>query len=241
MHADSSGLRIYYRRIGKPGGLPLLVVHGLSYTSADWVQVAERLGGEREVICMDMRGFGESDWSAAKDYGVPAMAGDIVAVLDHAGVPRAALAGHSMGGRSAAYAAARNPGRVAGLALVDYTPENAPAGTQRTAKNVVNNPERFRRDPFFREQFKRLLETGERPKLGLDMWQVIGEVRCPILSLRGARSDMYAPETMAKMQAANARLKVVEVDAGHNVAGDNPAAFVNEMNSFLATLEKATA
>lgn len=241
MHANSSGLRIAYRRLGKPGGLPLLILHGLSYTSADWVPVAERLGSEREVICIDMRGFGESDWSPSQDYGVPAMAGDIVAVLDHAGVPRAALAGHSMGGRSAAYATARNPGRVAGLVLVDFTPENAPAGTMRTAKSVVNNPDRFRRDPFFREQFKRLLETGERPKQGVDMWQVIGEVACPILSLRGARSDMYMPETMAKMQAANPRLKVVEVDAGHNIAGDNPTAFVKEMNSFLGTLERATA
>ncbi|MGE5639589.1 MAG: alpha/beta fold hydrolase [Clostridia bacterium] len=241
MHATSSGLRIAYRRLGKPGDVPLLIVHGLSYTSADWLSVAERLGNEREVICIDMRGFGESDWSPAKDYSVPAMAGDIVAVLDHAGVPRAALAGHSMGGRSATYAAARNAGRVAGLVLIDYSPENAPAGTMRTAKNVVNNPERFRRDPFFREQFKRLLETGERPKQGVDMWQVIGEVSCPILSLRGARSDMYMPETVAKMQAANPRLKVVEVDAGHNIAGDNPAAFVKEMNSFLATLERATA
>ena len=55
------------------------------------------------------------------------------------------------------------------------------------------------------------------------MWQLIGEVRCPILSLRGARSDMYAPETAQKMQVANPRLRVLEIEgAGHNIAGDNP-------------------
>ena len=236
--ARSGELAIFYRRTGKAGGLPLLIVHGLSYTSADWSGVAERLGGEREVICMDMRGFGESDWSPAKDYSVPAMAADIVAVLDDAGWPRAALAGHSMGGRSATLAAARHPERAAALALVDYTPENAPAGTMRTAKNVVNNPDRFRRDPFFREQFKRLLETGERPKPGVDMWQAIGEVRCPILSLRGSRSDMYAPETMAKMRAANPRLAIRELDAGHHIAGDNPDAFVEAMRAFLHEIER---
>lgn len=241
MHAISSGLRIFYRRSGHPGGLPLLIVHGLSYTSQDWAPIAERLGQGREVICIDMRGFGESDWSPQKDYSVPAMAADIVAVLDEAGWPRAVLAGHSMGGRSAAYAAAKHPGRVAGLALVDYTPENAPAGTRRTAENVVNKPDRFRRDPHFREQFKRLLETGERPKLGVDMWQVLGEVRCPVLSLRGSRSDMYAPETKDKMRAANSRAQVREVDAGHNIAGDNPDGFLKEMDSFLEEIERATA
>jgi pimeloyl-ACP methyl ester carboxylesterase len=69
------------------------------------------------------------------------------------------------------------------------------------------------------------------------MWQAIGEVRCPILSMRGARSDMYAPETRQKMKAANPRLQVVEVDAGHNIAGDNPEAFLRETESFLSRIE----
>lgn len=235
MQALSQNLKIFYRKAGKPGGVPLLIVHGLSYTSADWVEVAQKLGAEREVICMDMRGFGESDWSPTQDYSVPSMASDVIAVLDHAGWKRAVLAGHSMGGRSATWAAAKNPARAAGLVLIDYSPENAPAGTRRTAERVVNNPDRFKRDPFFKEQFRKMLETGERPKHGVDMWAAIGEVRCPILSLRGARSDMYAPETKDKMKAANARLQVVEVDAGHNIAGDNQPAFLQALNNFLET------
>ena len=111
MQAPSGNLKIFYRKTGKPGGLPVLIVHGLSYTSADWVEVAEKLGAQREVICMDMRGFGESDWSPEQDYSVPSMAQDIVAVLDHAGWKRAVLAGHSMGGRSATWAAGKNPAR----------------------------------------------------------------------------------------------------------------------------------
>ena len=241
MKAASGSLSIFYEKDGRPGKVPVLIVHGLSYTSKDWADVAQALGAGREVIRMDMRGFGESDWSAEKDYSVPSMAQDIVAVLDAARWPQAVLAGHSMGGRSATWAAARNPGRVAGLVLIDYTPENAPAGTRRTAERVVNSPDRFRRDPFFKEQFRRMLETGERPKPGVDMWQAIGEVRCPILSLRGARSDMYAPETKEKMKAANPRLQVAEVDAGHNIAGDNPIGFIEQMNSFLGNLERATA
>jgi pimeloyl-ACP methyl ester carboxylesterase len=70
------------------------------------------------------------------------------------------------------------------------------------------------------------------------MWQLLGEVRCPVLSLRGARSDMYAPETGQKMQAANPRLRVVEVrDAGHNIAGDNPAGLVSALSGILSKHE----
>ena len=270
--AASGDVSIHYRKLGKRedgrGASPILIVHGLSYFSWDWLEVAQALGADREVIAMDMRGFGDSGWSTAKDYSVPSMARDILAVLDHAGWNRALLVGHSMGGRSTTYVAAKHPERVAGLVLADYTPENAPAGTRRTTEIVGRTPDAFasieeamkyfgktdrprfeaylkkvgnqyqvKRDPFFRDQFRKLLEGGERPKLGVDMWGLIGEVRCPILSLRGARSDMYAPETVQKMRAANARLQVAEVDAGHNVAGENPGAFVAAVKGFLKEKE----
>src|SRR3970282_899900 len=106
----SGDIAIFYRKLGRRGGLPLLIVPGLSYFSYDWLEVAQALGAEREVIAIDMRGFGDSDWSPAKDYSVPAMAQDIVNVLDHAGWQRAILAGHSMGGRSTTCAAAKHHG-----------------------------------------------------------------------------------------------------------------------------------
>jgi pimeloyl-ACP methyl ester carboxylesterase len=264
-HARSGELSIHYRRLGRPGGTPLLIVHGLSYFSYDWLGVAQSLGAGREVVAMDMRGFGDSDWSPSRDYSVAAMAQDIVSVLDHLRWTRALLAGHSMGGRSATCVAARHPDRVAGLVLVDYCPENAAAGARRTTEMVGNQPDAFasieaamryfgkgdrerfeaylkktdsgwapKRDLHFRDQFRRALQTGERPKLGVDMWQLLGEVRCPILSLRGARSDMYAAEAVQKMESANPRLRVVEIaDAGHDIAGDNPGGLVAALESFL--------
>jgi esterase len=266
---QSGDVTIHFRKLGNRGHLPLLIVHGLSYCSWDWLEAAQALGADREVVAMDMRGFGESEWSPRKDYSVPTMGRDIVNVLEHLGWGRAVLAGHSMGGRSATYAAAQEGERVAGLALVDYSPENAPTGAKRTTEAVAGVPDRFasiqkamdyfgqtnlerfeqylkaveggfivKRDTHFRDQFRKILETGERPKLGVDMWKVIQDVRCPILSIRGSRSDMYAPETKEKMRAANPGLRVVEVDAGHNVAGENVEGFLSALRPFLASLEE---
>jgi pimeloyl-ACP methyl ester carboxylesterase len=261
----SGDVDLFYRKLGKPGGIPVLLVHGLSYFSYDWLPVAQALGAEREVVAMDMRGFGDSSWSEAHEYSVPTMAGDIVAVLDHLGWKRAVLSGHSMAGRSTTHVAAKNADRVAGLILVDYSPDNAPAGAKRVTHTVANVPERFasvdealayfgktdrarfeaylkpvdggfviKRDVYFQNLFK----SGQRPALGVDMWQLIGEVRCPILSLRGKRSDMYAPETMQKMKDANARLQVVEVDAGHDIGGENPSGYIAAVKPFLQSVEE---
>jgi pimeloyl-ACP methyl ester carboxylesterase len=265
----SGDTEIFYRRLGIRGRVPLVIVHGLSYFSYDWLPVAQALGAEREVVAMDMRGFGDSDCSPGRDYSVPAMAGDIVRLLDHLGWRHAVLVGHSMGGRSTTYAAAKHPERAAGLALIDFTPDNAPAGSKRVTQIVANTPDAFpsieqamqyfnqsnrerfaaylkpvpggwavKRDTYFRDQFRRALETGERPKLGVDVWQLIAEVRCPVLSLRGSRSDMYAPETKDKMRAANPRMSVVEVDAGHNIAGENAQGFLAALRAFLASIEE---
>lgn len=270
----SGDVSIFYRRLGERNRAltPILILHGLSYCSYDWLEVAQALALHREVACMDMRGFGESGWSAKHDYSVPTMGADIVNLLDHLAWRRTVLIGHSMGGRSATFAAAKHPERVCALALIDYSPENAPAGSRRVAETVAGTPERFasleeamlyfkaspaekeryqnylqpseggfvvKRDPFFREQFRRTLASGERPKLGVDMWQLIGEVKCPILSVRGTRSDLYAAETMEKMKRANARLTVCEVDAGHNIGAENPHALLAVLHPFLESLEES--
>ena len=267
---------IFYRRFGKPGRTPLVIVHGASYFSYDWIDVAAAIATDREVVAMDMRGFGDSSWSPAKDYAVAAMGGDIAALATHLGWDKFIPVGHSMGGRGVAWCAANHPSRVAAAVLVDYSPDNAPAGSRRTAERVGRQPDVFasveaamqyhgvdpatesskakraryeaflrptagglqlKRDLHFRDQFKRTLDTGEKAKLGIDMWQVLREVACPTLVVRGAQSDMFAAETVPKMIEANTRFEVVSIEGGHHVAGDNPAGFVAAVRTFLATLE----
>jgi pimeloyl-ACP methyl ester carboxylesterase len=59
---------------------------------------------------------------------------------------------------------------------------------------------------------------------GIDLWSTWAQVRCPVLVLRGADSDVLTRETVARMQAEKPGLQVVEFDgAGHAPALMDPA------------------
>jgi pimeloyl-ACP methyl ester carboxylesterase len=45
---------------------------------------------------------------------------------------------------------------------------------------------------------------------GIDMWPIWNKVRCPVLVLRGADSDLLTSATVARMQASRPQVKVVE-------------------------------
>lgn len=112
------GGRLAVRRWpGAPGAGVVLAVHGITANGLAWGPVAQALG-DVEVIAPDLRGRGRSRDVA----GVSSMArhaDDLLAVLDHFGVSRAVLAGHSMGGFVGCVAARRDADRYSHLVLVD--------------------------------------------------------------------------------------------------------------------------
>ena len=140
----SGDVEIFFRAFGQPGKTPILILHGLSYFSYDWIEIADALATDREVVAIDMRGFGNSTWSPSKAYKVQNFAADILAVMDAFGWKQAVLMGHSMGGRNCTYTASAHPDRVARLILVDYSPTNAKAGSQRVTNTLVDMPATFR-------------------------------------------------------------------------------------------------
>ncbi|MEI9992417.1 MAG: alpha/beta fold hydrolase [Rhizomicrobium sp.] len=120
---ESGGLTLAYDDIGGPGeGRPMILVHGFASNRAEnwrrlgWYGAFERR--RMRVIALDCRGHGES--AKPHDpvlYGREAMAGDILALMDHLAVPRAHILGFSMGSRLALAAALRAPERFATLTL----------------------------------------------------------------------------------------------------------------------------
>ena len=98
-------------------GPPLVVLHGLFGSARNWQAIARRLAADWRVLALDLRNHGESPWDATMTYA--AMAGDVLAFLDARGIERAAVLGHSMGGKVAMTLALSQPARVAALAVAD--------------------------------------------------------------------------------------------------------------------------
>ena len=85
-----------YDRLGS--GPALVLVHSLGTDRCVWHPVLERLARERDVIAVDLPGFGESDPLPAGAEPTPrALGGAIVSFLDDLGIARPHLAGNSLG------------------------------------------------------------------------------------------------------------------------------------------------
>lgn len=139
----SGDIEIFYRKFGKPGDAPVLIVHGLSYFSYDWIEAGSAIAKNREVVAIDMRGFGESGWSPTRDYKLETLSNDVIAVMDHLRWDKAVLMGHSFGGRVCLATAGWRPERAAGLVLVDFAPDIAAPGRKYTAHRIGGQPDVF--------------------------------------------------------------------------------------------------
>jgi esterase len=139
----SGDVEIFYRKFGKPGRIPVLIVHGLSFFSYDWIDAGTVIACGREVAAIDMRGFGRSDWSTSRNYKLETLSDDIINVLDALGWDRAVLMGHSFGGRVCLATAGWKPERIAGLVCVDFAPDIAATGRRHVAERIGRQPDVF--------------------------------------------------------------------------------------------------
>ncbi len=159
---NSGDVSIFYRSFGRPGKTPMVLMHGANYfDSFDWIDVAAKLATDREVVAFDMRGFGESSWSASKNYSVDALMGDMRALIRHLGWKKPIVLGHSFSGRLAVSFAASFPDELAKLIVVDSAfgrGEPAPQGTG-------NSPTVF---PTIEAAMARFAKLANPPRIAQD-------------------------------------------------------------------------
>lgn len=80
-------------------GQPLVLIHSLGTDRCVWHPVLERLAGYRDVIAIDLPGFGESpSLPAGTDPTPRALAGAVTEFLEEIDVPHPHVAGNSLGG-----------------------------------------------------------------------------------------------------------------------------------------------
>lgn len=121
--AELTDVRLHYEIEGE--GPPLLLLAGMMSDSASWGPIVPALARRFTVIRPDNRTTGRTLPPEAS-AGLAEWADDALALLDHLGLPRAHLAGHSLGGLIALQMAATAPERVARLALLASAPIRVP-------------------------------------------------------------------------------------------------------------------
>jgi pimeloyl-ACP methyl ester carboxylesterase len=138
-HVD--GLRLHARDYGGGEGeakLPVVCLHGLTRNARDFEELAPWIAARgRRVLALDVRGRGRSDWDPEPHRYHPGVyAGDVIALLQHAGVSRAVFVGTSMGGLIMMTLAAMRPDLIAGAVLNDVGVRIAEGGMVRIVAAV---------------------------------------------------------------------------------------------------------
>jgi 3-oxoadipate enol-lactonase len=135
-----NGIKLTYERHGK--GTPLVLLHGYPLDHTIWEPLVPFLESDFDLILPDLRGFGESD-IVSEPFTMADFAADISGLLDQLVIPKAAIAGHSMGGYIALAFARAFPERLLGLGLVSSqaladSPEKK-AGRHQEAEHILTH------------------------------------------------------------------------------------------------------
>ena len=108
-------------------GDPLVILHGLFGSKRNWWSIARQLAATRRVVVADLRNHGASPWDPVHDY--PALAADVARLVETRLGGRAAVIGHSMGGKAAMMLALERPDLVERLVVVDIAPTRSPGNS----------------------------------------------------------------------------------------------------------------
>jgi pimeloyl-ACP methyl ester carboxylesterase len=132
--ATRNGVRLYWKLEGAGGKPPLVLLNSIGTDMGMWDRAIPYLLDDFLLLRIDTRGHGASD-ARAGDVSMKQLADDVLAVMDAAGIGKAAVAGDSLGGMIAMELALLAPERVAGLGLVSTTATSYPQmWTDRIAK-----------------------------------------------------------------------------------------------------------
>ena len=261
----SAGKKVYFEDYGS-GDSAIVLVHGWGMSCRTWDYTLPTLiNSNIRTVTLDHRGCGKSDKDFA-DQGIQAIAGDVVALVEHLGLQQVVLNGWSLGGAVVVTAAQQLGERCIGLVLTcGATPcyvqkdEYPHGGTDSALRDTLDAMKKDR-VPFLAGlsagvfatevpqsvvdwMWSIFLEASPQAatalgQLGpLDQREVIGELTMPILSFVGAKDMVVDPNVCRSVADYNSGVTLVEcADSGHAPFIEEYDLYHDELISFVTAL-----
>lgn len=261
--ATHDGVRIYWRLDGAADKPVLVLLNSIGCDLGLYDAAAPHLLPAFRLLRIDTRGHGASD-APVGDYTLDLLAGDVLAVMDAAGVAKASVCGVSLGGMVAMRLALTAPERVEGLVLactsaaMDVAAWDARIATVR-ARGMAAVAD-MALDRFFSEAFRaHHPDTVETVRVGLlttnpdgyagcgvairnmDLLSRLAAIDTPTLVIAG-RQDVSTPFEGHgdKIAAAIPNVRVATLDTAHLPCLEAPSAFAGLVRGFLQEASAGT-
>ncbi|MGD0109576.1 MAG: alpha/beta fold hydrolase [Rhodopila sp.] len=240
-------------------GPPVVLLHGLFGAGRNFGAVQRALSPRYRVVALDLRNHGDSPHDPDMRY--TAQAADVSETLSSLGIGKAALIGHSMGGKTAMAMALRQPDQVGRLLVSDIAPVDYQHGNTVITDAMAAIPltaSLTRQDadaalaaavprPDIRAFLLQNLRFGPAPRWRIGLKEIAaaipdleGWIELPgrysgaCLFVTGGESDYVLPEHRPLIRAQFPAARFVAVkNAGHWVHADNPAGFLSVVEAFL--------
>jgi len=129
-------VNLHHTDLGGMGNPPLILLHGLLGSSRNWLTAGRDLAQRWHVLALDARNHGKSAHDPAMNYEV--LAADVADWMRSRDLAKAALMGHSMGGKTAMLLACRRPELVERLIVVDIAPKDYAWAAHRAEFAAMN-------------------------------------------------------------------------------------------------------
>ncbi len=209
------------------GGPPLVLIHGLTASSASFLSNLPALRERFSVLTVELLGHGGSE--APEDpgpYTPDAQVARTLGLLDHLSIGHFLLCGHSLGGGVAIRIALDAPDRVSGLIVINSnaaaaTPEwreRSRASARQTAARIRAEGTGFLRDSWVYPARSRRLPADAREALARDFdqitpaglagtyeslvsnvsaWERLPQLAVPMLLVIGTRDEGFVRNSVA--------------------------------------------
>ncbi len=240
-------------------GPPVVLLHGLFGAGRNFGAIQRALAPRFRVVALDMRNHGDSPHAADMRY--PTQAEDVRDTMHALDIDKAAIVGHSMGGKAAMAMALRWPDSVARLLVADIAPVNYQHGNKAIAEAMASIPmvstlTRREADAALEASVPRAdvrafllqnLRLGNSPRWRIGLEEIAAALpdlegwvdlpssyNGPSVFVTGANSDYVLPEHRPIIRALFPAARFVAIkDAGHWVHADNPSGFLSVLQAFL--------